>query len=186
MNAPITYQTLTPTEARDSIEHLKAVYGAVFSQPPYNEEPHMVPVFAEAVDTDSRQPGFTMVVAWCERTPVGFAYGYTIPKGAWRWPTDQPTPPELAAVPKFTVMEWAVLPECRGQGIGRTLMHALLATRPERWSVLTVHPDAEARVIYERAGWRHIASTTPTEHWPSMNVMVLDRTPTAEMRPDQQ
>lgn len=175
MNDPITYQSLTPAETRDNIEHLKSVYGTVFSLPPYNEEPRMVQVFAEAVDTDSHQPGFTMISAWCDRTLVGFAYGYTKPEGPWRWPTDLPSPPDLTTAPTFTVMEWTVDPDHRRRGIGRALMHALLAARPERWAVLTVNPDAQARNIYEKDGWRHVASTTPTPDWPSMNVMLLDR-----------
>jgi len=85
-------------------------------------------------------------------------------------------PDVLAAVPKFTVMEWAVLPACRRRGVGRELLRELLDGRPEPYAVLTVHPAADARTIYERAGWRHIASTVATPEWPSMDVMLLDRT----------
>jgi hypothetical protein len=38
-----------------------------------------------------------------------------------------------------------------------------------------LNPAAEARVIYERAGWRQVASTSATKNWPSMSVMVPDR-----------
>jgi hypothetical protein len=29
-----------------------------------------------------------------------------------------------------------------------------------------------------RAGWQHVAKTTPTEEWPAMHVMALHRLPT--------
>jgi ribosomal protein S18 acetylase RimI-like enzyme len=131
--------------------------------------------FVSWVHDESHRVGFAMIVADTGDQPVGFAYGYTMPAGEWFRGTDQLAPPQAQKSDKFAVMEWAVLPEHRGEGIGRTLMQLLLDARPESWAVLTANPASTARAIYERAGWRQVACTKPSRTWPAMNVMVLDR-----------
>jgi ribosomal protein S18 acetylase RimI-like enzyme len=70
-------------------------------------------------------------------------------------------------------MELAVLPDRRGKGIGRALMDELLAERDEPYALLTVNPAADARRLYERLGWRHVASTKPGNSSGGMDVMLL-------------
>jgi ribosomal protein S18 acetylase RimI-like enzyme len=103
---------------------------------------------------------------------VGFAYGYAQPAGKWWRGADKPAPAEVKAGPTFAVMEWAVLPDRRGDGIGRALMAELLAGRTEPYAVLTVNPTADARRLYERLGWQHVASTKPGNS-SGMDVMLL-------------
>lgn len=176
MTAAVTYRHLSPTEARSAASALKPVYGEVFSQSPYNEGPEMPDVFVGWINAESKHPGFAMVVAYTDETPIGMAYGYTMPPGEWFRHTDSPAPSDIKATAKFAVMEWAVLSKHRGRGIGRVLMVSLLDARPESWAVLTVNPAAEAQAIYERAGWRQVASTKARADRPSMSVMVLDLT----------
>ena len=71
-------------------------------------------------------------------------------------------------------MEWAVLARCRGEGVGKALMAALLGQRLESYAVLTVNPAAPAREIYTRAGWQHVATTSASSKWPAMDVMLLE------------
>jgi ribosomal protein S18 acetylase RimI-like enzyme len=177
VNTTTTYRRLDPAEARAATTALKTVYAAVFSQPPYNEGPKMADDFISWVHDESNRAGFAMVVAYADEQPIGFAYGYTMPAGEWFRNTDQPAPPQAQKSDKFAVMEWAVLPSRRGEGIGRILMDLLLDARPENWAVLTVDPASDARNIYERAGWRQVASTKPSRTWPAMNVMALDLGP---------
>jgi hypothetical protein len=124
MTGAVTYRHLAPAEARNDAADLKSIYGKVFSEPPYNEGPEMPDVFVGWVNTESEHPGFDMVVAYLDEAPVGFAYGYVMPPGEWFRRTDRPAPNDIKAAAKFAVMEWAVLPEHRGHGIGHGLMQS--------------------------------------------------------------
>lgn len=175
MTTAITYRQLDGPQAREAATALKPVYAAVFSQPPYNEGPDRHEAFVGWVLSESQHPGFDMHLAYGHDQPIGFVYGYTMPPGEWFRGADHPPPPEVKNAAKFAVMEWAVLPQHRHHGIGATLIRSLLDPRPERWAILTVNPATDAYTIYERAGWRHIASTRPSRTWPAMSIMLLDR-----------
>jgi ribosomal protein S18 acetylase RimI-like enzyme len=178
----ITYPHLAADEAMLSVAALQEVYAAVFSLPPYHEGPEMVDKFADWLRDESKLPGFDLVEARYGRDTVGFAYGFTKPAGIWWERTDRPAPPEVVDVDLFAVMEWAVLPAYRGAGMGRRLMDELLFDRPERYATLLVNPAAEARGIYLRWGWRHVASTKAGK-LPAMHVLL---TPiTAQQGPDE-
>lgn len=151
---------------------LQRVYGAVFSQPPYNEGPEMVIKFAEWLADEATKPGFDLVAAYDGSEMVGFAYGYRMPAGEWWRRTDRPAPEGVREGEKFAVMEWAVLPDRRGMGVGRAMLDELLAGRDEPYATLTVNPAAAARGFYERLGWDFVASTKPGR-MPGMDVMVL-------------
>jgi GNAT superfamily N-acetyltransferase len=169
----IRYLHLNPVDVNANIASLRAVYLAVFSLPPYNEGPKMADKFVEWVSADSKLPGFSMVGAYNEDRLVGFTYGYTKPPGDWWSGTNMPIPTTIKAAEKFAVMEWAVLPGERGKGIGRRLLEEILADRHEPYATLTVNPAADARTIYERLGWRHVASTRPGK-MPGMDVMLRE------------
>jgi ribosomal protein S18 acetylase RimI-like enzyme len=169
----IEYRMLDPTEANRRIPELQEVYRVVFSSPPYSEGPEMVDKFAEWIAEESRNSGFQMNVALRGEKIVGFAYGYVQSAGDWWRGTDRPVSKEVKAADRFAVMEWAVIPEVRGHGIGKQLMENLLAARVEPYATLTVNPAADARTIYERWGWRHVASTKPGK-MPGMDVMLKE------------
>jgi ribosomal protein S18 acetylase RimI-like enzyme len=170
----ITYRHLGPADARQAAPDLIPVYAAVFSLPPYDEEPPYDKVVTW-IDEESEHSGFTLVVA-CdgECGPVGFTYGYTMVGGSWFGNAAAAGPAYLVDVDKAAVMEWAVVPDARGQGIGRELMRRFLDGRSERYAVLTVNPAADARAVYERAGWQQTGITKPGRNWPAMHIMALD------------
>ena len=169
------YRHVDAAEANARILEFKAVYAAVFSQPPYNEGPEMHDRLVGWVRDESDQPGFDLVEAVDDGRTVGFAYGYARPAGEWWRGADKPAPAEVKAGPTFAVMEWAVLPEHQGKGIGRVLMDELLARRSEPFAILTVNPAATARTIYERWGWQWVAETKPDSP-SSMDIMLLKLT----------
>jgi GNAT superfamily N-acetyltransferase len=169
------YVHMSPTEAIAHILELRDVYAAVFSLPPYNEGPEMADKFVGWVQEESQHAGFDLIVAYEADRLVGFAYGYTMPPGEWWHGVDRPAPEHIKAAAKFAVMEWAVLPGRRGKGNGRRLMDDLLTNRQEPYATLTVNPAAIARTLYERWGWRYVASTRPAK-MPGMDVMVLELT----------
>jgi ribosomal protein S18 acetylase RimI-like enzyme len=173
MPGVIKHRHLTAADANSHVEQFKAIYAAVFSQPPYNEGPDMHDRFVEWVRHDSTEPGFDFVAATEYGVPVGFAYGYAQPAGKWWRGADRPAPAEVTVGPTFAVMEWAVLPDRRGKGIGRALMDELLAGRDQPYALLTVNPATDARRLYERLGWQHVASTKPGNSTRGMDVMLL-------------
>jgi GNAT superfamily N-acetyltransferase len=178
----VEYRCTSPAEVSERAVELRAVYAEVFSLPPYNEGPEMADEFLDRLAEESKRPGFSLVAACGGGRPlglVGFAYGYTMPAGEWWDGTDRPAPEEVKAADKLAVIEWAVLPDRRGAGIGRRLLDELLAGRREQWATLTVVPAADARVIYDRWGWRQVASTRPGR-MPGMAVMLLELPSSAE------
>ena len=172
----VEYRGMSPAEVSAAAGDLRAVYAGVFSLPPYNEGLELADEFLDRLAEDSKRPGFSLVAACGGGRPlglVGFAYGYTMPAGEWWDGTDCPPPEEVKAADKIAVMEWAVLPDRRGAGIGRRLLDQLLAGRREQWATLSVNPAADARVIYDRWGWRQVASIRPGR-MPGMAVMLLE------------
>lgn len=167
------YRHVSPAEVGAVAEELRGVYAAVFSQPPYDEGPEMVDKFVGWLAEESKRPGFSLLAAYDGPTALGFAYGYTMPAGEWWHRTNRPAPEGIREADKFAVMEWAVLPDRRGAGIGRRLLEGLLIKRRERYATLTVNAAAEARAIYGRWGWQQVASTKPGK-MPGMAVMLLD------------
>jgi hypothetical protein len=51
-------------------------------------------------------------------------------------------------------------------------MLTLLADRPEPHATLLVHPDADARKIYPRWGWRQVGTNRPKPDAPVDDIMV--------------
>lgn len=176
------YRHLSAAETLEALPALQDVYMAVFALPPYDEGPEMRDKFAGWVRDESKEPGFDLVTATESGRVVGFAYGYGRPAGQWWHWAQQPIPDEIGGEGTFAVMEWAVVPDARGHGVGQALMDELLRNRPEPWATLTVNPAADARAVYERRGWQQVDQTRPGK-MPSMDVMVLKlRNPSADDR----
>lgn len=173
IDSVVDYRRLSPAEVNAAAVGVRAVYAEVFSLPPYNEGPEMADEFLGRLAEESKRPGFGLVAAYDGGRLLGFAYGYTMPAGKWWHGTDCPAPDKVKTADKFAVIEWAVLPDQRGAGIGRRLLDELLADRRVRYATLAVNPAADARAIYERWGWRQVASTRPGK-MPGMAVMLLE------------
>jgi hypothetical protein len=170
------YRHLSAETARGKIgTEFKSIYAAVFSEPPYNEGPEAADEFVDRMHSEITEPGFDCVEARAGRTLVGFTYGYTYPAGRWWDDADRPPPHEVTAGPTFAVIEWAVLHDHRGNGIGRALLADLLTGRPEPYATLMVNPAANARDIYTRWGWRHVGSTR-SEPTLAIDLMLLQLT----------
>ncbi|HWD80443.1 MAG TPA: GNAT family N-acetyltransferase [Kribbella sp.] len=90
---------------------------------------------------------------------VGFAYGYTGRLGQW-WPDRVAAAigPELTAQwvgGHFEVVELAVVPEARRQGLGAALMTELMRDLPHPRALLgTDVDDGPAPRLYRRLGWK--------------------------------
>jgi len=102
----------------------------------------------------SSYPGFLGLLArdrWT-RQPVGLGYGHTDRPGQWWHNRVQPKLPVEYhdwLDDCFVVVELAVLPTFRRRGIGRQIMEALLADRPEARTALSTEQDNRAaRSLY--------------------------------------
>jgi hypothetical protein len=133
---------------------LVELYAAVYAEPPYREGPDDVAAFAAQLPEEVRRPGFRLIAAEAGDRLVGVAYGWPMPAGEWFGGIVEEPPAEMRASVKFAVMEWQVLSAYRNGGVGRALISALLAGRPEPVAILAADPRAAARAIYDRAGWR--------------------------------
>ncbi|MEV0245618.1 GNAT family N-acetyltransferase [Nocardia sp. NPDC050712] len=166
-------------DAATAAEHTEAlleVYAEVFAEPPYNEGPEQLARFRELLAVERTEPGFELVRAVEDGELVGMAYGFTLAAGTW-WP-DADTPPSPAdlAVPKFAVMELAVRRSHRGRGLGRGLLEALVAARPEPLAILSVDPSAPADAMYRAWGWRPAGCTIPSqESHRKYNILCFDQ-----------
>lgn len=168
----IRYERLDSGAALARIDDVLCLFAEVFAEPPYNEGPEHVEQFRRGYKREARKPGFSFIAALDGDKLVGMAYGYTMPEGEWWRNATVAPPPEVKDGPKLCIMEWAVLPTCRGSGIGRALMDALLAGRSEAWATLNANPAAAARDIYLSWGWKQMGMVE-NRLFPDMDVLVL-------------
>ncbi|WKU05626.1 GNAT family N-acetyltransferase [Micromonospora sp. HUAS LYJ1] len=156
----VLYAISTATSAVRFFTALVDLYATVYAEPPYQEGPQEVARFRESLPDEATRPGFSMIAAEDDGLLVGAAYGWTMPAGTWWSRSDQDPPPEIRDVDKFAVLEWMVHPDRRKSGIGTELMHRLLSQRTERYATLAANPTSNARRIYQRTGWRQVATST--------------------------
>lgn len=141
---------------------LADVYADAFAAPPHREPPEAGERFRESLARHAAYPGFRAVAAWAAGADlVGFGYGHTSRPGQWwhdrvadalpqdeagRW-LDEP----------FVVVDLAVRPRCRRQGIGGRLHDLLLEHLPHAAAVLSARQDdAGALRLYHGRGWQEI------------------------------
>lgn len=94
----IAYHHLTGPQALEHLDDLKAVYTAVFSEPPYNEGPEMAGRFAGWLRDEVKESGFDLVEARDGEQLVGFAYGTTrLPTAGGGGTQTRPLPTRCAA-----------------------------------------------------------------------------------------
>jgi GNAT superfamily N-acetyltransferase len=102
--------------------------------------------------------GLRAVAAYDGDALVGVAYGYVGSPGQWWHDQVQGAMSQQVAqewlAGAFEVCELHVRPVAQGQGVGRGLLHRLLAGPPAPTAVLTT-PDKEtrARGFYRAGGW---------------------------------
>lgn len=141
-------------------EQLVRIYQEAFAPPPYNRSEIEVINFTYSLERHLQRENFRLATAREEAGGelVGFAYGYTSSPGQWwRDNVEQALGPlEIDRWLKhaFELVEFAVLPEKQGQGIGSRLHDALLEGLPHRTALLsTLEAETPALGMYLRRGW---------------------------------
>ncbi|MDG4820221.1 GNAT family N-acetyltransferase [Micromonospora sp. WMMD956] len=169
----LTYSALAGLPTASWLLEIVDLYAVVYAEPPYREGPEQVRRFADGLPGEAMRPGFTLVTAEDEGALVGATYGWTMPAGRWWSRTDQCPPTDVLNADKFAIMEWLVHPRRRGEGIGAGLIRRLLSSRPERWATLASNPQAAARDMYRRAGWRQVSASALPDGTP-MDLLILE------------
>ena len=157
MVADTELRELAPAAFAHAVPALLRVYEAAMDPPP-----EQLPGRASAMGAHTGHPGFRSIIALVEGNPVGFAYAFRGMRGQW-W-HDTVAAGILAANGRAEVRRWLadpfeiaevhVHPEMQNRGIGRAVLQALCAGRPERTAVLSTRtgPTA-ARHLYHSCGF---------------------------------
>jgi ribosomal protein S18 acetylase RimI-like enzyme len=165
--APATRVTELPTAwMREHLHEVLAIYGAAMG---YSESV-VAGRYGYAVQHTERE-GFRAVGAFAEAPRgdgadgerlVGFGYGYQVAPGQWwhdqvRQALDRRTAKQWLPG-AFEVCELHVLPDQQSRGLGRQLLHALLADLPQSAALLST-PDADTKAfrLYRADGFIDLA-----------------------------
>ncbi len=161
--APATRVIELPTRwMRDHLHEALAIYGAAMG---YGDSV-VAGRYGYAVQHTERA-GFRAVGAFAEdpragEKLVGFGYGYLVAPGQWwhdqvRHALDRRTAKRWLPG-AFEVCELHVAPDHQSQGLGRQLLHALVADLPHPAALLST-PDAETKAfrLYHADGFVDLA-----------------------------
>ena len=159
----MTFREIGPTEFRASIRALVGVYAAAMNPPDRTLSGR------EAImERHAASPRFRGLTAHVDGALAAFTYGFHGENGQW-WHdmvaaalatrsraggTAARDTPRQWLDDSFEVAELHVRPEHQGHGIGRSLLLALTAGRPERTAVLsTADAPTRARRLYRGVGF---------------------------------
>jgi ribosomal protein S18 acetylase RimI-like enzyme len=152
------------TQAADLFDAVCCLYDAVFSQPPFRWTDDESEHHRQSLVGLITNPTFGLVTAEAAGELVGFAYGVALTGDTPWWSRmTEPLPDELTAEwtgRTFAVIDLGVRQDHRKRGIGRALLDALLANRPEQRATLTVQPvAADTKAFYDHLGWQRLGTT---------------------------
>ncbi|MFG2440572.1 GNAT family N-acetyltransferase [Streptomyces sp. NPDC048508] len=137
---------------------------------------YSVKAFGERLDRHSTEPGFTAVIGYAGRYPVGYAYSNTIRHGDRYWQRAKPVPNvRYTQHPTVALREIGVRTAWRKTGTARRIHDALLASHDETFVSLMVNPnagDGKVLALYQSWGYEKIASSQPSTASPILTVMV--------------
>jgi GNAT superfamily N-acetyltransferase len=142
-------------------EGLVDIYRLAFTPPPYAKTDKEVGGFKRWLPEHAARSGFRMRLAVDKRTdqPVGFAYGFDHADDIYF--LDAVSDRLVIGEPEgwlddyFRLVEFAVLPEWQGKGIGQRLHDALMSGLPHPTALLaTLAQDTPAYRLYLNRGWQ--------------------------------
>jgi ribosomal protein S18 acetylase RimI-like enzyme len=153
----MTFRLLDGTQAAAHAEDLEALHAEVYGEQPDDG-------FARRFRVARRQPGFVLAEARHGGYLVGYAFGMPLrPSTSWWRQLTTPLPEEVTTEHPgrtFALVELAVRPAWRRQGIAGALHDLILANRPEERATLTVPSTANAaQSAFRTWGWHKVART---------------------------
>jgi hypothetical protein len=174
----VDFQVIDGGQAADRLGELRALYGEVYAEPPYEWGDDHAALFAERFEVQRRQEGFALAEARDGPELAGFAFGVTLqPSTPWWHNLTTTLPPEVTAERPgrtFALVELLVRVPWRRQHAAQGMHDLLLKNRPEERATLTVLPAAApAQAAYRKWGWRKIAQKrNPLPGSPLFDVLV--------------
>jgi hypothetical protein len=177
-------------DALKSAEVVNGLYAAVFSLPPFNAGEAAICGQRAYFPKVAARPGFRLTLARVPGGPaeyggyVGFGYGFLLPANStwWQGIVERLEAEFTAETGRrtFAVIDYGVLPEFRGCGVGRLVHDELLGGSGAERATLAVRPTAtQTQAIYRRWGWRRVGHEVMDPPTPSaeFDILVLDRVP---------
>jgi GNAT superfamily N-acetyltransferase len=173
--------TFRHADASSAVEILNSVVAPVYeaSHSDVIDNPfYSTQRFVERVRGYLRAPGFELVAAYDGDTPIGLAFGYTLPVNA-RWWEGLTTPVDDGFIDEtgsrtFALNELMVVPDRQGQGVAHAMHDDLLGGRTEERATLLVREDnASAQQAYARWGWQKVGKLRPYPDAPHFDAMIL-------------
>lgn len=154
----MNYEIVENSKICDLIEDVLSVYRPVHSRPPYSETEEQFEAFKKSWRSKVGKEGFVFLSARNEEGKlIGFSFGWksvsggkfntrvkeALSKNADFWLSDC-----------FELVDFAVLPQYRGRGIGKTLFTKLFDYVDFKTALLQTHlEDTAASKIYLKNNW---------------------------------
>ncbi|GGL18966.1 GNAT family N-acetyltransferase [Mangrovihabitans endophyticus] len=164
----------------DAIQEMARLYETVYAEPPYNGGPlWQTAAFVERTLRQSRRPGFSLVTARSEDgSLIGYAFGVPFAENRW-WSGQEATEPpqHIFAASKFALIELILAAPWRNRGIGHTMHDLILDDRDEPYGILTAVPNAPARELYRRWGWKQVGTARHTADSPVLDALAIELRP---------
>ncbi|NEA46067.1 GNAT family N-acetyltransferase [Streptomyces sp. SID10815] len=190
----VTVEGLDGAAAGEAEGDFALVYAEAFAEPPYRETEDDVVAAFRRFRSQARERTFRAALArTADGTPVGMAYGWVLgPRTGWWDSLTGPVSDEMRREDghrTFGLLELAVRPVWRGNGIARRLHETLLGPLDAERVLLDVHPASEAaRAAYRSWGYRKVGEAIPWDGAALHDVLVLDlgRAPTRDGGPRSQ
>ncbi|MET9798747.1 GNAT family N-acetyltransferase [Nocardiopsis alba] len=161
----IELRELSPAAFAHAVPALLEVYTAAMDPPP-----GQLPGRAAVMRGHAHYPDFRCLVAVREERAIGFAYAFHGAEGQW-WHdvvTEGMRSRGLGSRVRrhlgdpWEIAEVHVHPEAQNRGIGRRLLYALCADRPERTAVLSTRTGpTPARHLYRSCGFVEVMDPFP-------------------------
>jgi ribosomal protein S18 acetylase RimI-like enzyme len=172
----MTFGLLDGAQAAAHAEDLLALHAEVYGEQPDDG-------FARRFQVLRRQPGFVLAEARHGGYLVGYAFGAPLrPSTSWWQQLTTRLPEEVTTEHPgrtFALVELAVRPSWRRQGIAATLHDLILEVRPEERATLTVPPEATAaQAAFRKWGWRKVARTRAAEPGSPVSDVLITTLPT--------
>lgn len=182
--ADLMVETCTADAARSLAPVVCSLYEAVFSLPPFSGDSAEFANQRAYYPALTERPGFQLTTAQANGEYTGFGYGYLLPADTRWWKgLAEPVSDEFARETgrrTFALIDYGVLPEWRGHGIGHAIHDKLLAASGAERATLSVQPKAEqTQAIYRRWGWRKASfkEMDPPIPAPVFDILVLETMP---------
>ncbi|MGH3205816.1 MAG: GNAT family N-acetyltransferase [Streptosporangiaceae bacterium] len=171
----MTFRLLDGTQAAAHAEELQALRAEVYGEQHDDG-------FARRYRVLRRQPGFVQAEARHGGYLVGYAVGVPLrPSTSWWRQLTTSLPEEVTTEHPgrtFALVELAVRPSWRRQGIAGALHDLILKNRPEERATLTVPATANAaQSAFRTWGWRKVARTRDGEPGAPVSDVLLTTLP---------